>query len=144
MWPFQNTLNLLKYTFHTTNNYRIPFYFYHNTKLTEIKYVNLSHMKLPIFCYLLIYRKGKFLWFNPINAHVLVAWLKPTVCDPMDCSSPGSSVHGILQARILEWVAIPFSSDLPDAGLSLSLLYHRQIPYHLSHQGSPECLWWTL
>ena len=30
-------------------------------------------------------------------------------CDPMDCSPPGSSVHGILQARILEWVAIPFS-----------------------------------
>ena len=33
----------------------------------------------------------------------------PTLCDPMDCSPPGSSVHGILQARILEWVAIPFS-----------------------------------
>ena len=33
-----------------------------------------------------------------------------TLCDPMDCSPPGSSVHGILQARILEWVAMPFSS----------------------------------
>ena len=33
----------------------------------------------------------------------------PTLCDPMDCSLPGSSVHGILQARILEWVASPFS-----------------------------------
>ena len=33
-----------------------------------------------------------------------------TLCDPMDCSLPGSSVHGILQARILEWVAVPFSS----------------------------------
>ena len=32
-----------------------------------------------------------------------------TLCDPMDCIPPGSSVHGILQARILEWVAIPFS-----------------------------------
>ena len=32
-----------------------------------------------------------------------------TLCDPMDCRSPDSSVHGILQARILEWVAIPFS-----------------------------------
>ena len=32
----------------------------------------------------------------------------------MDCSPPGSSVHGILQARILEWVAIPFSRDLPN------------------------------
>ena len=33
----------------------------------------------------------------------------PTLCDPVDCSSPGSSVHGIFQARILEWVAISFS-----------------------------------
>ena len=40
---------------------------------------------------------------------VLVAQLCPTLCDPVDCSLPGSSVHGILQARILEWVAIPFS-----------------------------------
>ena len=32
-----------------------------------------------------------------------------TLCNPMDCGLPGSSVHGILQARIQEWVAIPFS-----------------------------------
>ena len=41
----------------------------------------------------------------------------PTVCDPMDYSLPGSSVHGILQARILKWVAISFfrgSSQLRD------------------------------
>ena len=35
-----------------------------------------------------------------------------TLCDPMDCSPPGSSVHGILQARKLEWVAISFSYAL--------------------------------
>ena len=40
---------------------------------------------------------------------VLVAQSRPALCDPMDCSLPGSSVHGILQARILEWVAVPFS-----------------------------------
>ena len=41
-----------------------------------------------------------------------------TPCDPVDCSPPGSSVHGILQARILEWVAISFSRGyLPDPGL---------------------------
>ena len=41
-----------------------------------------------------------------------------TFCDPMDCSPPGSSVHGILQARILEWVAIPFSpGDLSKPGI---------------------------
>ena len=38
-----------------------------------------------------------------------IAQLCPTLCDPMDCSLPGSSVHGILQARILKWVAISFS-----------------------------------
>ena len=40
---------------------------------------------------------------------VLVAQLCLTLYNPMDCSLPGSSVHAILQARILEWVAIPFS-----------------------------------
>ena len=38
-----------------------------------------------------------------------VAQSYPTLCDPMDCSLPGSSVHGISQARVLEWVAIAFS-----------------------------------
>ena len=33
----------------------------------------------------------------------------PTLCNPMDCSPPGSSVHGIFQVRILEWVAVSFS-----------------------------------
>ena len=41
---------------------------------------------------------------------VCVAQLCPTLCDPMDCSPSGSSVHRILQARILEWVAISFSN----------------------------------
>ena len=41
-----------------------------------------------------------------------------TLCDPVDCSSPGSSVHGVLQARKLEWVAISFSTgDLLDPGI---------------------------
>ena len=42
------------------------------------------------------------------SVKVLVAQLCLTLCDPMDCSLPGFSVHEILQARILEWVAIPF------------------------------------
>ena len=41
----------------------------------------------------------------------------PTLCDPMDWGLPGSSVNGILQARLLEWVAISFSRDLPDPGI---------------------------
>ena len=42
-----------------------------------------------------------------------VALSCPTLCDPMDCSPPGSSVHGILQARILERIAISFSNLYP-------------------------------
>ena len=44
-----------------------------------------------------------------VNQYVLVAQLCLTLGNPMDCSPPGSSVHGILQARILEWVVISFS-----------------------------------
>ena len=42
---------------------------------------------------------------------VLVTQSCPTLCDPMDCSPPGFSIHGILQERILEWIAIPFSRE---------------------------------
>ena len=48
---------------------------------------------------------------------VKVAQSCPTLCHTMDCSLPGSSVHEILQARILEWVAVPFSGDLPNPGI---------------------------
>ena len=47
--------------------------------------------------------------FMRVKVKVLVTQLCLTLCNPMDCSLPVSSVHGILQARILEWVAIPFS-----------------------------------
>ena len=40
-----------------------------------------------------------------------------TLCDPMDCSLPGSSVHGTLQARMMEWVAFPSPGDRPDPGI---------------------------
>ena len=45
-----------------------------------------------------------------------VAQLCPTLCNPMDCSLPGSSVHGIFQARVLEWAAISFSSLSSEVG----------------------------
>ena len=59
-----------------------------------------------------------------------------TLCDPMDCRSPGSSV----QARILEWVSIPFSRGLPSPGMNLGLSHCRQILYHRCHQGSPTVI----
>ena len=43
-----------------------------------------------------------------MKVEVKVTQLCPTLCDHMDCSLPGSSAHGIFQARILQWVAIPF------------------------------------
>ena len=52
--------------------------------------------------------------------YVLVAQSCPTLCDPMDCRPPGCSVHGILQAGMLEWVFIPFSR-----GSSLSRYWTR-------------------
>ena len=47
----------------------------------------------------------------------LVAQLYPTLWDPLDYILPGSSVQGIVQARILEWVAMPSSRDLPNSGI---------------------------
>ena len=57
-----------------------------------------------------------------------------TLHNPMDCSSSGSSLHGISQTRILEWVAISFSRDLPNLGIASGLMHCRQILYWLSHQ----------
>ena len=48
---------------------------------------------------------------------VLDVQLRLTLCNPMDCSPLGSSVHGIFHARILEQFAISFSSDLPNPGI---------------------------
>ena len=60
----------------------------------------------------------------------------PTLCDPMGCSSPGSSVHGICQARVLEWVVISSTrgSSQPRDQTRVSRIAGRL--YHLSHQGS--------
>ena len=46
-----------------------------------------------------------------------VAQLRLTLCDPMNCSLPGPSVHGIFQARVLQCVAFPSPGDLPDPGI---------------------------
>ena len=72
---------------------------------------------------------------------MLVTQSCPTLCDPMDCSPPGSSVHGIHHVRILEWVAMPFSrGSSPTKGSNLCLLHCRRIPYHLIHQGKSKIL----
>ena len=75
-----------------------------------------------------------------------------TLCDPMDCSPPVSSVHGILQARILGWVAKSSSRDLPNPGIkpetpmfpalqadSLPLSHLEKLANSVPHPKSPHC-----
>ena len=78
------------------------------------------------------YLKQSSEW-SPERWRSKVAQLCLTLWDPMDCSLPGSSVHGIFQARVLEWVAISFSrgSSLTQ-GSNLDLLHCRQMLYCLS------------
>ena len=76
----------------------------------------------------------------------------PILCNPTDCSPAGSSVHRISQARILEWVAISYSRDLPDPGIKPTCLVPpvigRRILYHcttleaLLHCIFPQLLHW--
>ena len=76
-------------------------------------------------------------WSEPQWAHSqFVAYLCPTLCDPIDSSLPGSSVHGIFQARILEWVAISFSRRSSPPRNQMGFLHCRHILYQLIHQGS--------
>ena len=78
------------------------------------------------------------LQFMKVKSESEVAQSCPTLSDTMDCSPPGSSVHGILQARGLEWGAIAFPGDLPNPGIEPCLLHCRQTLYCLSHQGSQK------
>ena len=83
------------------------------------------------------------MWFLLFVLFLLCAKLlqsRPTLCDPMDCHPPGSSVHGILQAKILEWVAMPLLQGIfltaikPVSPATLALQDDSLL---LSHWGSP-------
>ena len=74
-----------------------------------------------------------------LKVKVKVSQSCPTLCDPIDYT-----VHGILQARILEWAAFPFSRQIfPTQGSNPGLPHCRQILYHLSHKGSPRIQEWV-
>ena len=60
-----------------------------------------------------------------------------TLCNPVDCSSPGSSVHEISQAKILKWVAISSSAESSQPRNWTQVSCIAGILYHLTHQGSP-------
>ena len=79
---------------------------------------------------------------NILVNDMLVTQLCLTVCDPKDGSPPCSSIHGILQARILEWVAIPSPGDLPDPGIEPGPpASQADFFYQQSQQGS---LYWSI
>ena len=85
---------------------------------------------------------GEEIFIHPLLCtEVLVRQSCPTLCNPMDCSPLGSSVHGILQARILEWVVIPFSmgSSQSRDQTQVSCIAGRFF-YHLSHQESLDLM----
>ena len=73
-----------------------------------------------------------------LNSCVLVTQSCLFLCNPMDSRPPGSSIHGIFQARILEWVAIPSPGHLLTQGSNLHLLHWQANSLPLSHQGSPS------
>ena len=75
---------------------------------------------------------------------VLVAQSCPTLCDPRDYSLLGSCVHGISQARILEWLPCPATEDLPDPGIkltSLCLLHWQVVSLPLAPPGKGQAKW---
>ena len=76
---------------------------------------------------------GPFFVFVNVDICCSVAKLCSTLCNPMDCSQSGSSIHGISQARILEWVASPFSRG---SSSPRDCLHWRAGSLPLSHQGS--------
>ena len=106
---------------------RLPFYFFHchlnldvelflnslqagEVQLFVLEQLILSHYKQDSFCskmFIKSFHSLKEKDYRCFLPHACsVAQLCPTLCNPMDCCPPGSSIHGILQARILEWVMI--------------------------------------
>ena len=85
------------------------FFFFNDIYFSEeFREFVLQNIPLSYCVYLFLHDWSQVKLFH-MCVCVLVTELCPTLCDPMDCSPPGSSVHGILQARILEWVAFPSS-----------------------------------
>ena len=119
-WGRQNTL--------TTSSCKPPV-----SVLVEFSDFPALHAALNDFCLCNILSKIYLLVLltNAPKVKALVTRLCPALFDPMDCSPPGPSVRGILQARILEWVAVPFSrgsSQLRDrihvSSIGGRILYH--------------------
>ena len=95
----------------------------------------------PYFFFFFFYKRKQFYSFLIVDGNVPINQSCPALCDPMDYSSPDSSVHGILQARMLEWVAIPSlrGASRPRDWTHISYVscIGRLVLYHYCHLGSP-------
>ena len=123
----QNVMEQPKWTFWPTQ-YLIPgFVCSHFFEVSSQNFGSLCHGYSPV-----IIPSTFSTWWKFIHVCTcLFAHLCPTLGDSMDCSPPGSSVHGILQARILEWVAMPFSRGIfLTQGSNPCLLNCRWILHH--------------
>ena len=76
--------------------------------VTTMKSMNNASVKATVICHPQL---QNFMLLSEVTQSCL------TLCDPEDCSPPGFSIHGIFQARILEWVAISSPGDLPNPGI---------------------------
>ena len=107
----------------------------HTTQTFKISDSSLVHyiiFKLFFFSQLFLSRR------NLMCVRMFSCLVGPTHCNPMDCSLPASSVHGIFQARILEWVAISSSRGIfPTQGSNPRLLHWQADSLPVSHLGSP-------
>ena len=120
--------------------------------MTHTCMVTFDDLKLLAFTYFLLIILTLWIFSQCSQAgspnSIIVTRLCPTFCDPIDCSPPGSSVHGIHQARILELAAIPFSrrSSQPRDWTQVSCIEGRF--FTLSHQESLKYLkniyWYSL
>ena len=136
--------SLKSHCFHETN-WSVSFPLTYMSFWVFIFHSNMSFvsfdfcLSLSFFCHPVWHKKKKIchpksfnifvllafmLWVSILSSlKVLVAQSRLTLCDPMDCSPPGSSVHEILQARILEWVAISYSNFMVYLLLEIRLDY---------------------
>ena len=107
------------------------------TKEQCLYYYRLMYIFIIMHIHIHSWTKVTHMWMYG-GGGGLAAKLCPTLCDPMDCSLPGSSVQGISQARILE---LPFISPRDPPRPGVEFLHCRWILLLMSHQGSPcECI----
>ena len=104
-----------------------------------------NNMKNNIYVYSLLILMNHFAVHQELTQHGVCAKSLqscPTLCHSTDYSPPGSSVHGVLQARMLEWVAMP-SSRASSRPRDQALIFYvsctgRQVLYHWCHLGDPK------